>query len=88
MAKVRENLNLGDKENITLKDLIDIIDEAYRDLAIALNKKPDIYLRELDGDTADNFLSDGDLNVNTSTNNIEIVSSRSADGSTLFWKTL
>lgn len=88
MAKVRENLNLGDRENITLKDLIDIMDEAYRDLAISLNKKPDIYLRELDGDTADNFLSDGDFNVNTTTNKIEIISSRSTDGSTVTWTTL
>ena len=51
MAKVRENINFGDEESITIKSLIAILDEAYRDLAIAVNKKPDLYYRASDGQT-------------------------------------
>lgn len=87
MAKVRENINFGDEESITIKSLIAILDEAYRDLAIAVNKKPDLYYRASDGQTSDSFMSDGDININSGTAKVEIITDHPTP-STVTWTTL
>ena len=73
MAKVKETLNFGDRENIDLKSLVRVLEESYRDLAVAVNKKPDVYLRSTDGQAADSFLSIGDININSGTAKVEII---------------
>ena len=87
MAKVKEYYEVGDRENITPEQLLRIIEDMYRDLAIALNKKPDIYQRSTDGLTSDTFLNNGDININTSTLKVEMLTEHSSS-TAVVWTTL
>jgi len=88
VAKVREDLNFGNQEDMTLEKLILIVQEAYRDLAVAVNGKPDLIQRDVNGAVTDNFLSNGTININNATDNVEIITNHSADGSTVTWTTI
>lgn len=87
MAKITEVFDIGNRENMTPERLLELLETMYTDLAIAINKKPDVYLRDTDGQATDSFLSDGDLNINTTTKKVEILTSH-VDPSTVTWKTL
>ncbi len=78
MAKVPEYLQVGDRENMSVEELLRIVETAYRDLAVQLNKKPDIYQRETDGLTADVFLNNGDMNINVNTLKVEMLTEHSS----------
>jgi hypothetical protein len=86
MAKIPETYNIGSNEDITLERLLDIMLDMYRDIAIQLNKKPDLYQRTTDGQASDTFLSNGDLNLNTTTQKVEMLVDRTA--TTVTWKAL
>lgn len=86
MAKVPEYYNIGNRENLTIERLLEILEDMYKQLAIALNKKPDLYQRTTDGQTSDTFLSNGDININTTTQKVEMLVDRTA--TTVTWKTL
>ena len=87
MAKVQEYYNIGNVEDMSMEELVNILQDMYRDLAIALNKKPDIYIRTTDGLTSDTLLSDGDININSSTRNIEMLSTHDTT-TTVTWTTI
>ena len=87
MAKVQEYYSIGDKENITAEELARIIEDIYLELAINLNKKPDIYQRSTDGLTTDTILNVGDININTSTNKVEMLTNQPTQ-TTVTWTTL
>jgi len=87
MAKVAEYLQVGNRENISNEELLRLLETAYRDLAIQLNKKPDIYQRDADGQTTDVFLSNGDININTSTLKVEMLTEHSTS-SAVVWTQL
>lgn len=87
MAKVPEYYSVGDRSNMTVERLLVIIEDLYRDLAIALNKKPDIYQRTTDGLTTDVFLSNGDININTNTLKVEMLTEHSST-SAVVWTQL
>ena len=70
MAKVPETYDVGDSENISPERLLRIMQDMYKDLAIQLNKKPDLYQRSTDGLVTDTFLSNGDININTTTKKV------------------
>lgn len=86
MAKITESLNLGDTANLKIEDLLNIISQMYTDLAIAVNKKPDLYERTTNGLTSDTFLTNGSININTNTQVVEMLVDRTA--TTVTWKTL
>ena len=86
MAKIPEIYNIGNKENLTIEMLLEILEDMYKQLAIAVNKKPDLYQRETDGQASDTFLSNGTININTTTQKVEMLVDRSA--TTVTWKTL
>jgi len=75
MAKIPEIYNIGDKQNLDIDKLIDVVLDMYSDIAIQLNKKPDIYQRSTNGLTTDTFLSNGDININTTIGNVEVLTS-------------
>ena len=87
MSKIAETFNIGDRQDLTLEKLLDLLEIAYSDLAIAINKKPDIYQRSTDGQTTDTVLANGDININTSTLKVEILTSH-VDPTTVTWATL
>jgi len=86
MAKIPEIYNIGSKENLSVEMLLDIILEMYQQLAIQLNKKPDLYKRDTDGLASDTFLGTGDININIATQKVEMLVDRTA--TTVTWKTL
>lgn len=87
MAKVPEYYSVGSREDLTIEELLRIIEDMYRDLAVALNQKPDLVQRTTDGQTSDTFLSNGTLNINTSTNKVEMLTNHPT-ASTVTWTTL
>ncbi len=87
MAKVQEFYNVGDRTNVTVEQLLDIIEDMYKVLAIAVNTKPDIYQRSTNGLVTDTFLSNGDININTSTLRVEMLTAHPTV-STVTWTTL
>lgn len=87
MAQIPEYFNVGDKENITLERLLVTIEEIYTLLAVAVNQKPDIYETANDGDTSDVSLNNGDININTTTGKVEMLTSHDTV-STVTWTTL
>lgn len=88
MVKIPETFNVGDKEVTTVEDLLIIIQRMYMDLAEAVNRKPDVIQREnSDGNPADTFLSNGDININLSTNKVELLTNHSTI-STVVWTTI
>jgi len=87
MAKIAEYLQVGSRENITPEELLRLLETAYRDLAVAVNRKPDVYIRESDGQTSDVFLSDGDININATTLKVEMLTEHTST-SAVVWTEL
>jgi len=87
VARVPEYLNIGNRDNIDLEELLKIVERAYTDLATALNQKPDFVERDTLGQTTDTFLSQGTLNLDTTTNTIEMLTSHDT-ASTVTWTAL
>ncbi len=73
MAKIPEYYNVGDKSDITLDRLLVILEDIYKDLAVAINKKPDFFVRDVDGQTSDTNLPLGSININSNTKKIEML---------------
>lgn len=87
MAKIPEYLNVGSPENLTIPELLRIIEKMYLDIAVNLNRKPDFYQRPTDGLTTDTDLNIGDINLNTVTLNIQELVARPT-ASTVTWKNI
>lgn len=87
MPKIIEYLNVGNRENLTVQELLLIVEKAYQDIATALNKKPDIIQQTTDGSTSDTFLSNGDIHINLSTNKVEMLTNHDTE-STVIWTQL
>ena len=87
MARIPETLNVGDRENLTIDRLLIIIETLYTELAQAVNQKPDFISRTTNGQTTDTFLNLGTLNLNTSTNNVEMLVAKPT-AATVTWKAL
>lgn len=86
MAKIPEHYNIGNRDDLTIEQLLEILEDMYKQLAIAVNKKPDLYERTTNGQTSDTFLSNGDLNLNTNTKVVQMLVGRTPIAVT--WKTL
>lgn len=78
---------------MTVEELLLICERMYSDLAIALNQKTDLVQRSDngvpgagDGQATDTFLDQGTLNINLSTNKVEMLTNHQA--TTVTWTTL
>lgn len=87
MPKIPEYLNIGDLQELSQEELLRIIQKMYSDLASAINKKPDVYVRSTDGQSSDTVLSDGDININSSTLKVEMLTEH-ASSTTVTWTQL
>jgi hypothetical protein len=87
MVKIATSLSPTDKNNLTPESILEIIEKMYIDLANAINSKPDFYERTTDGQTDDYFLANGSININTSTNKVEMLTNH-VDSTTVTWTTL
>lgn len=87
MAKISETFNVGNRENLTPEKLLELLEIMYKELAVAINKKPDIYERTTPGQASDTALANGDININTSTNTVQMLIEH-VNPSTVTWKTI
>lgn len=87
MTRIPENFNIGDREKLTISDLFLILERMYTDLAVAVNGKPDLVQRDVDGQTTDTFLAQGTININLTTDKVEILTNH-VDPTTVTWTTL
>ncbi len=87
VPKISEEFNVGAADNMSPSDLLRVMTTMYRELAIAINRKPDIIERTVDGVVTDTFLSNGDININTSTDNVEMLTNHTS-ATAVNWKTL
>ena len=87
MAKIASTFNVGNRENITPERLLELIEEMYKNLAEAVNGKPDFIERSTDGQTDDTFLSQGSLNLNSTTKKVEMLSEHTS-ATAVTWTTL
>lgn len=87
MAKIPERFNFGDSSDMSVRELVLKIERMYMDLAEAINAKPDVYQRNTDGQTTDVFLSNGDININLSTDKVEMLTNHNSPTS-VTWITL
>ncbi len=81
MAKIAEFYQVGDRSQMTVEKLLVIVENMYRDLAVAVNRKPDVYEREVDGQSTDTFLSNGDININRLTDKVEMLTNHTSSTS-------
>lgn len=86
MAKITETFNFGTIEGIN-EEFIVKLQRMYTDLATAVNKKPDVYQRQTDGQSSDTFLANGDININLATNKVEMITNHPTQA-TVTWITL
>ena len=84
MAKLPTSFNIGDRDEMTVVKLLDIVERMYTDIAEAVNKKPDLYERNVDGQTSDIYLSNGSININSSTNKVEMLTQH-VDSTSVLW---
>ena len=70
-----------------MEELLLLLDRMYIDLASAVNSKPDLYQRTTDGQTTDTFLAQGSININLSTDKVEMLTQH-INQTTVTWTTL
>lgn len=87
MARIPENFNIGDRSELTIDGLLLILERMYADLAIAVNGKPDLYQRQVNGQTDDTFLAQGSININLNTNKVEMLTNH-VNPTTVTWTQL
>lgn len=87
MVKVPDEFDLGSEQDITLEKLYWLLQRMYVELAESLNRKPDVYFRDVDGQATDVKLSNGDINVNTSTLKVEMLT-KHVDRENVTWTTI
>ena len=73
MARIPETFNFGDTSDMSMEELVIKLQRMYCDLAEAVNSKPDLYQREVDGQTDDTFLAQGSININLLTDKVEML---------------
>lgn len=87
MAKLTEYFNFGDTQDMTQEELMLRLQRMYTDLAVAINRKPDIIQRTVNGQINDTFLANGDININLNTNNVEMLTNHPTS-TTVTWTQL
>lgn len=87
MARLPEYFNIGDQADLDVEKLMDVLQRMYTDLAVALNSKPDLVQRTVDGQVGDTFLAQGTININLSTNKVQMLTNHPTQ-TTVTWTTL
>ena len=87
MAKISETYNFGNVEDMSTEEMMRAIQDMYTDLASAINRKPDVYTRDTDGQSSEIFLSNGDININLSTDKVEMITNHTSP-TNVTWTTI
>lgn len=73
--------------DVDMEQMLVILSRMYTDLARAINQKPDLYQRTVDGQATDTFLAQGSININLSTNKVEMLTNHTSP-TNVTWTTL
>lgn len=87
MPKIQEYFPFGDKEEMTIEELLVKLQRMYTDLARAINQKPDLYQRNTDGQASDTNLAQGSININLTTDKVEMLTNHTSP-TNVTWVTL
>jgi hypothetical protein len=87
VAKIPDTFNFGETEGMTIEDLVIKLQRMYMDLAEACNSKPDLYQRDTDGQVGDTFLANGSINLNLTTDKVEMLTNHTSP-TTVTWTQL
>lgn len=87
MVRISDTFNFGDREDISIEELLILLERMYVDLATAINSKPDLYQRNVDGQSGDVFLAQGSININLSTDKVEMLTNHTSP-TAVTWTTL
>ena len=87
MARLPETFSFGSNSDLTIEELVIRLERMYTDLAVALNQKPDLVQRDVDGQASDTFLSQGTFNINLSTDKVEMLTNHPTQ-TTVTWTQL
>ena len=87
MARLPNTFNFGSEKDLSMEELVLRLQRMYIDLAEAVNSKPDLYQRDTDGLASETFLSQGSININTSTNKVEMLTNH-VSPTVVTWTTL
>lgn len=87
MARIAETFNYGDNTDLSPEKLLELLQRAYTDLAVAINSKPDLVERDVDGQTTDTFLAQGTININLTTDKVEMLTNHNSP-TNVTWVTL
>lgn len=78
MGRIPDTFNFGEQADMTVEELVIKLQRMYMDLAEAINGKPDLYQRNTDGQASDTFLAQGSININLSTNKVEMLTNHTS----------
>lgn len=87
MVKIPTTFEFGNADEMSKEELIWLLQRMYSQLAEAINRKPDVFQRPSDGLASDVQLSNGDININTGTYKVEMLTDH-LTGSTVQWTQL
>lgn len=87
MARIPDHFNFGSTQDMTLEELVIKLQRMYMDLAEAVNGKPDLYQRDTDGQISDTFLAQGSININLTTDKVEMLTNHTSP-TTVTWTQL
>lgn len=88
MPKVKDRLIIGDKSQITVEKLLEIIEDLYSELARAINSGPSIYVQEAtDANATYTFASIGDIHIRKDSATIKMCTDHT-DSVTVQWTTI
>ena len=87
MARIPDTFNFGETKEMSMEELIIKLQRMYTDLAEAVNSKPDLYQRNTDGQAGDTFLAQGSININLSTDKVEMLTNHTSP-TTVTWTQL
>lgn len=73
MPKISETYPMGEVSQLTVEQLARMLADMYKDLAIAINRRPELIERTTDGQISDTVYSNGTMNINKSTNKVEMI---------------
>lgn len=87
MARLSNDFQFGENDSIDLEHLLVSLKRMYFELATAINSKPDLYQRTTDGSATDVLLSQGSININLSSNKVEMLTNHTSP-TNVTWTTL
>lgn len=87
MTRISDTFDFGDVNNMTMETLLVRLDRMYMSIAEAVNSKPDLYQRNVDGQVDDTFLAQGSININLTTDKVEMLTNH-VSPTVVTWVTL